>query len=664
MFEKCISAESGVVFRKHFVDCFANDIFLKGLKLAENHIKNLTYFLTHMHHVLQKYVEMDEWQALIDAGDDAKPFTEAVTRIWELVKALLTMLLASPEREGLAAKNMLSLLNYKGPSVLENSIKSLLSDHRFWTGAISSTNKFAATGKLAFPKLKALEDHIKNLKSGEFDATSWLDATADAFKQLPDLREKLKPNATKRLEQYLRQMVDPIARHITSATSPEGLAMRSVEAFMDGVKKIFASDESLAGTAEKLGQWQAKMAGELVLRRVLSGLADVVSCNKADWVLLSDDIPRVPDLETRSEITRALARTFHIFLEDFLKTEMDAGSLDNFCIWFVMLGSRGRVGNRERECGPRSAMFRPKLDMLQSAVVKSNHPAAELAKQLLLMLTLTSNARDSLASYEKLGPSTAQRVRRDASGINLANVAKIFLTFDKTKTALSAGIKKVNEEISGYEKADQEVVGMLLTSPVDSYITVDWSVLIDALNAVGQSMVERISMAVSKTACIVQEKQLGGKNDWRRQLPDTADGPTVLRIGAEALKDVEGKTLGDAIEVMEEALCVSKAAEQTQKNFGAVIKCLRKQSDSLELNGWNALEEQSKILQTATKGFRMTFCEGLVMWAATSTPTKAILASLRAQEALIAGEVIDEACMHPKILEKLRELLARGTAQA
>ena len=81
------------------MDCFANDVFLKGLKMAENHMKNLTYFLTHMHHVLQKYVEMDDWQALIDVGDDAKPFTEAVTRVWDLVKALLTMLLASPPQK-------------------------------------------------------------------------------------------------------------------------------------------------------------------------------------------------------------------------------------------------------------------------------------------------------------------------------------------------------------------------------------------------------------------------------------------------------------------------------------------------------------------------------------------------------------------------------------
>ena len=215
-----------------------------------------------------------------------------------------------------------------------------------------------------------------------------------------------------------------------------------------------------------------------------------------------------------------------------------------------------RSEKRGSECGPRSALFRPKLDMLQNVVVKSNYPAAELAKQLLLMLTLTSNARDSLASYERLGPSTAQRVRRDASYINITNVTKIFLTFEKTKTALAAGISKVQEEISGYEEADKEVVGMILTSPVDSYITVDWSVLIDALNAVGESIVERISTAVGKTESIVQQKQPGGKNDWRRQLPDTADGPAVLRIGAEALKDVEGKTLGDAIEVMEEALCV------------------------------------------------------------------------------------------------------------
>ena len=171
------------------------------------------------------------------------------------------------------------------------------------------------------------------MKSGEFDATSWLDATADAFKQIPDLREKLKPNATKRLEQYLRQMVDPVTRHITSATSPEGLAISSVETFMDGVKKAFASDESLAGTVEKVGQWQAKMSSELLLQKVRTGLTDVVSYNKADWSILSDDLPRVPDLETQSEITKALARTFHIFLEDFLKTEMDAASLDNCCVW-------------------------------------------------------------------------------------------------------------------------------------------------------------------------------------------------------------------------------------------------------------------------------------------------------------------------------------------
>lgn len=149
-------------------------------------------------------------------------------------------------------------------------------------------------------------------------------------------------------------------------------------------------------------------------------------------------------------------------------------------------------------------------------------------------------------------------MRRDASCINLANVTKIFLNFEKTKTALGEGLSKVREEISSAEAGVQELVGAFLAIPLDQYIAVDWHVLVDALNVLGQSIVERISTAVSKTESIVQGKHSGGKDDWRHQLPAGADGPAVLRIGAEALKNVEGKTLGDAIEVMEEvALCVA-----------------------------------------------------------------------------------------------------------
>ena len=99
----------------------------------------------------------------------------------------------------------------------------------------------------------------------------------------------------------------------------------------------------------------------------------------------------------------------------------------------------------------------------------------------------------------------------------------------------------------------------------------------------------------------------------------------------------------------------NKSAGTFPKQFTPLVRLLHG-LDAASVPLWGTFEKSIVSLHESLKCFRAVFCEGLVVYAALSNSlSKGVTASLRAQEALIAGEMIDESAVQPALLSKLRE---------
>ena len=300
---------------KHIIDCFAQDSFIKALNKADENPKGITFVLTALRQRFEKQLNHSQWQELLDVGTSV---AGAVSRVYDCSKGLLVLLLACPEREGLSVKDLLPLLNYKGSWVLESSLKALMTENKYWSQSVNLANKFAGVAKANFPILKEHEDKMKALKSKEFEPELWLETISAALKATPELRTKLKPNATKRLESYVRAEVAPLVKYITSAESPQGLAVTSVQSLADGLT-LFESDAAISDLLQKLQKWQASMASELIVQQFQEGMSAVMRYGRANWELLGELLPKLPELT--EEMKTELREILHVFFLDFLEVE-------------------------------------------------------------------------------------------------------------------------------------------------------------------------------------------------------------------------------------------------------------------------------------------------------------------------------------------------------
>ena len=102
-----------------------------------------------------------------------------------------------------------------------------------------------------------------------------------------------------------------------------------------------------------------------------------------------------------------------------------------------------------------------------------------------------------------------------------------------------------------------------------------------------------------------------------------------------------------------------KTVEQFLKAFQATAQVMQKTSVQVQVDGTDIFEKLKDMTSVGTqrklKIFRALFCEGLMLYAITSK-SKTSLASIRAQQALIAGEQIESGDVQPALLQKCAEL--------
>ena len=202
----------------------------------------------------------------------------------------------------------------------------------------------------------------------------------------------------------------------------------------------------------------------------------------------------------------------------------------------------------------RSPDFRSKQAWLMDSMTKCSHPCLDFYKKTFALLVAAIVSRESLAAFAKLGPNTAQRVRRDAGCINLAAVAKNFIVFRKSVDASCKDFAEwstINEQDAG---KDFKFIKAILEVDMKPCINVEWEMLKDAVNEHANILSQKCAEVVKKTGDVVQQKQAGGEQDWKKEIPNdhAADIQKVLPVADAALSPVEGKHLGDCISAMEE----------------------------------------------------------------------------------------------------------------
>lgn len=251
------------VLRKALMDTFANDVFLGMVTAADVHSSKLCKTLKTFHMNVTNAMSCDTWKHMA-------PVHATYARMHSISKALLSVLLPSPEIIGLSARDSLALVDYKGSEALEAAIQGAMQEKKFWRRCIDSTNRTAGTAKEQFPVLKECFDKSKDALNGGCRPEIWLSVLAECLPKLDGLRKGLKPGATHDLEAFLLQMIGPTAKYIASEKSAEKIDTDKVSVLADCVDLFGEAELQLLGLAheatalsqlhQKIQHWQANMA--------------------------------------------------------------------------------------------------------------------------------------------------------------------------------------------------------------------------------------------------------------------------------------------------------------------------------------------------------------------------------------------------------------------
>ena len=275
------------VLSKRILSCLCNDVFVKAVTAGAQSKHEILHFCTEFKNHMDKIQQDNEWDDLVEPLHGLK---EVYGRLKTVTFAILALLLPCPESHHLAAKDVLPILTYKGDEVLESTLQHLFTKNDFWKKQVDLTNKYAASGKLLWPKLQMAMGGLQDLaveESGAKGPGVVLEAVCQALEMLGELREGMKPNATETLEALLEQLAPPIAKYILSSKDLATINVALVPKLAKGMELLMRGSEEHGideNLVVRLNSWQASMAAEIAtkhLHEFLLSLEDAFA-KKAD----------------------------------------------------------------------------------------------------------------------------------------------------------------------------------------------------------------------------------------------------------------------------------------------------------------------------------------------------------------------------------------------
>jgi hypothetical protein len=243
-------------------EAFGNDALVQMIELVAS--KTIRDKLRAVCEVMLAHV--GSTMGLDEYGELAEPVREVMDRFQDFCRAVLTILVPTPDHMGSTVKDALNASKYKGTNPLEVMLKGALMENPWWVKSLDEVVMKAGSSKEWGPKL---EDHRLELQcharpASQSSLNDKMVALIKVFHDWPLLAENLRAGATDEVQSHAVDLIPKVIGGIIACKTIESFVVCDLESFVNGVNvfatSYFVDSDAVVDYHLRLVCWKEKMA--------------------------------------------------------------------------------------------------------------------------------------------------------------------------------------------------------------------------------------------------------------------------------------------------------------------------------------------------------------------------------------------------------------------